>query len=244
MTTPKWISGVVATVREKIGSADAQAITGLLDILKVELHKLSPLAAMPVDCVRWVKLEDIEANDWNPNAVAPHEMKLLHTSIAADGYTQPIVASYDEARGKYVVVDGFHRYTICRTCEDIRERTLGRVPVVVISKTENERMASTVRHNRARGKHSVNGMASLVFSMLDNHATDEEVCNELGLEPEELIRLKHVTGFSKLFSDAEYRASWETARQKKLRRQYERGEKLDGGTDADSDGEAVLEESA
>jgi hypothetical protein len=242
MTAPKWIAGVVRTVREKIASADPQAIIGLLDILRDELHKLSPLVAMPVNRVRWIALSDIEANDYNPNAVAPHEMKLLYTSIAADGYTQPIVASFDPERGKYVVVDGFHRFSICRSYDDIRERTFGRVPVVIIEKTENERMASTVRHNRARGKHSVEGMANLVFAMLANHSSDEDIINELGLEIEELIRLKHVTGFSKLFADAEFRQSWSTARQNKLRKQYERGEPLDGRDDADIDDPAVLAE--
>jgi ParB-like chromosome segregation protein Spo0J len=126
----------------------------------------------------------------------------------------------DEERGKYVVVDGFHRLFVVKTYKDIAERTGGRVPIVVIDKPINERMASTIRHNRARGKHSVDGMANMVFQLLENGWGDAEVCNELGLEAEELVRLKHITGFSKLFENVEYRKSWESVSQLRIRREY------------------------
>lgn len=186
------------------------------------LHaEISPRGNMPVDLVRWVPVESVTANDYNPNSVAKNEMRLLHTSISHDGYTQPVVTVYDEDSKKYVIVDGFHRYLTCKTNKDIQEATGGCVPVVVIDKPINDRMASTVRHNRARGKHSVSGMASMVFQMLDNGWSDEAICAELGMESEELIRLKHVTGFSKLFEGVEYRKAWETRRQIKLRRDYQ-----------------------
>jgi hypothetical protein len=149
-------------------------------------------------------------------------MKLLHTSISHDGYTQPVVTVYDPEADRYVIVDGFHRYTTMRVHEDIREKCHGLLPIVVIDKDINDRMASTVRHNRARGKHSVSGMASMVFSMLENGWDDAAICAELGLEPDELLRLKHVTGFSKLFEDIEYRKSWETRDQIKMRIEAER----------------------
>jgi ParB-like chromosome segregation protein Spo0J len=148
-------------------------------------------------------------------------MKLLYTSIKHDGYTQPIVTIHDKERDKYVIVDGFHRYFICKNNADIQESTGGCVPIVVIQKDINDRMASTVRHNRARGKHSVNGMSNMVFSMLDNGWEDAEVCNHLGMEPEELLRLKHITGFSKLFADAEYNKAWVSKRQILLKKQLE-----------------------
>jgi len=148
-------------------------------------------------------------------------MRLLHLSIKNDGYTQPIVTIWDGERGKYVIVDGFHRYFVCRTYKDISDRTGGRVPIVVIDKPINDRMASTVRHNRARGKHSVDGMANMVFQMLDNGWQDSEICNELGLEAEELVRLKHITGFSKLFENVDYRKSWESVSQLRIRRDYD-----------------------
>jgi hypothetical protein len=163
----------------------------------------------PVGCVQWIKLDRIQANDYNPNAVAHHEMKLLHTSISEDGYTQPIVAIWDpeagpDRLGRYVIVDGFHRYTVARRFPEISEARDGYLPVVVIDKPPADRMASTVRHNRARGKHSMVGMGSLVFGMLAEGQTDEEVCNKLGLEAEELARLKHITGYSKLYADHTY----------------------------------------
>lgn len=174
----------------------------------------------PVGDVRWVPIADVEANNYNPNAVADNEMQLLYTSISHDGYTQPVVTIYDEERNKYVIVDGFHRYSIMRRNKDIMETTDGMLPVVVIDKDINDRMASTVRHNRARGKHSVSGMGNMVFEMLDNGWTDEAICSELGMSADELVRLKHVTGFSKLFENVNYRKSWEMKQQLKFKKEY------------------------
>jgi len=176
----------------------------------------------PIDNVRWVPIEQVQANDYNPNSVALNEMRLLHTSISHDGYTQPVVAIYDEAIKKYVIVDGFHRYTTMRRFKDISEPRGNCLPVVVIEKPINDRMASTIRHNRARGKHSIAGMGSMVFNLLKNKWTDEQICAELGLEPDELLRLKHITGFSKLFKDATFSLAWETERQIKIRTDYEK----------------------
>jgi hypothetical protein len=173
-----------------------------------------------VSRVQWVRLDQVVANNYNPNVVAKAEMRLLHLSILHDGYTQPIVTMWNEELGRYEIVDGFHRYLVCMTYKDIQERTGGRVPIVVIDKPINDKMASTVRHNRARGKHSVDGMANMVFTMLDNGWGDAAICNELGLEAEELLRLKHITGFSKLYEDADYRKSWESVAQVRLRHEF------------------------
>lgn len=118
------------------------------------------------------------------------------------------------------IVDGFHRYFVMKSSPDIMERCHGRLPIVVIDRAINDRMASTVRHNRARGKHSVDGMANMVFAMLDNGMDDAEVCNELGMEPEELLRLKHITGFSKLFADTRYNRAWVTKNQIRIRQMH------------------------
>ena len=174
----------------------------------------------PVSNVRWVKLEQVEANDYNPNIVAQNELRLLYRSIEADGYTQPVVTIYDPERDRFIIIDGFHRYLVMKYHQDIRDRTDGHLPIVVLDKSPNERMASTIRHNRARGKHHITGMADVVFRMLDNGATDETICQDLGLEPDELIRLKYVTGFAKLFEGVEYRQAWETRRMIQLRRDY------------------------
>lgn len=190
--------------------------------LREWIHKeLSPLNSQPIDFVRWVKVEKISPNDYNPNSVANKEMSLLYTSILHDGYTQPIVTIYDEKKDLYVIVDGFHRYFTCIKNKDIMERNLGMLPIVVIEKDINDRMASTIRHNRARGKHSISGMSSMVFSMLENGWKDADICNELGMEAEELVKLKHITGFAKLFADIEYKKAWESKQQILLRKKYE-----------------------
>lgn len=186
--------------------------------LREFLHKeLSPLRGQPVDLIRWVPVHMVTPNDYNPNSVAKKELRLLYTSVLHDGYTQPIVTIWDADSGKYVIVDGFHRYFTCLHNQEILERNMGMLPIVVIEKNINDRMASTVRHNRARGKHSVTGMSSMVFSMLDEGWGDKEICNQLGMEPEELLRLKHITGFSKLFEDKEYSKAWESRKMIKLR---------------------------
>jgi len=174
----------------------------------------------PVNTVRWVPLEKVRPNDYNPNAVAKTEMRLLYQSILHDGFTQPIVTVYDKAADEYVIVDGFHRYFVAKNNAVISERTDGMVPVVVIDKGVNDRMASTIRHNRARGKHSVAGMSSMVFKMLDNGWKDEAICNELGMEAEELLRLKHITGFSRLFENMEYKRAWKRRSQVRIKNEY------------------------
>ena len=192
-----------------------------IEEVKALLNEMSPLREQPVNAVKWVPIKKVKSNDYNPNRVASIEMKLLHTSIKHDGYTQPVVTIYDKENDKYVIVDGFHRYFVCKSYKDILEKNKGLLPVVVINKNINDRMASTIRHNRARGKHSVSGMSTVVFKMLKNGWEDANICNELGMEAEELVKLKHITGFSKLFSDIEYRQSWESPKQIKLRKQYE-----------------------
>ena len=175
----------------------------------------------PVSNIQWVPLDKVEPNDYNPNVVAPNELRLLYQSILQDGYTQPVVTYYEDTRAAYIIVDGFHRYLDMVYHEDIQKRTDGFLPVVVIDKNINERMASTVRHNRARGKHQINGMANIVFEMLDSGVSDDAVCENLGLEADELVRLKYVTVFAKLFENVEYKKSWETRRMIRIRRDYE-----------------------
>ena len=212
-------------IQQKIDEiVDTREKIAFLEDLREFIHKISPQNSQPVNFVRWIPIEKVHANDYNPNSVAKNEMRLLYVSISHDGYTQPVVTVYDEAKDQYVIVDGFHRYTTMRLNQDIADRNNGFLPVVVIEKSINDRMASTVRHNRARGKHSVSGMANMVFQMLENGWSDEAICAELGVEPDELIRLKHVTGFSKLFENVEYRRSWETKRQIQLRKQYMEGQ--------------------
>ena len=212
---------MLETIKGKIQSLinlenDSEKKMEYIAELKQAIHECSPVRTQPVDYVKWIHISKVQANDYNPNAVASKEMQLLHTSIKHDGYTQPVVTVYDPEIEKYVIVDGFHRYFCMKTQQDLQESTNSYLPCVVIEKDINDRMASTVRHNRARGKHSVTGMSNMVFTMLENGWEDPEICNELGMEPDELLRIKHLTGFSKLFENVEYRQAWLTRRQVKL----------------------------
>jgi len=204
----------------KDDAVDDDTKINVIESVKEVIDKYSPLNTQPVNRIRWVDVDMVQANDYNPNSVATIEMKLLYTSIKHDGYTQPIVTIFDKNINKYVIIDGFHRYFTCKSHDDIRERNHGKLPIVVLDKDINDRMASTVRHNRARGKHSIKGMSSIVFGMLDNGWEDHDICEELGMEAEELLRLKHITGFSKLFADAEYKKAWESKKQIQVKKKY------------------------
>ena len=163
----------------------------------------------PVYSVKAVPIEIVEANDYNPNAVAPPEMKLLETSIWEDGFTQPVVTFYDEERDKYIVVDGFHRYRILMTCKKIRDREKGMLPVVTINKEIGERIASTIRHNRARGSHNVDLMSNIVAELVEMGKSDLWIAKNIGMGVDEILRLKQITGLAVLFKDHEFSKSWE-----------------------------------
>ena len=175
-----------------------------LNELRTFLYSMSPQHENPVDRVLWVPAEDVVANNYNPNSVASKEMHLLYTSVKEDGYTMPIVTIRDEKLGKYVIVDGFHRNMILRKYADIAERCHGRLPIVVIEKDIDQRMASTVRHNRARGTHSVDGMVNIVFSMMRDGKSERYICEKLGMEAKEFNKFKYITGFAKIFKNYEY----------------------------------------
>lgn len=178
-------------------------------------------APQPVDRITWISLERIHPNDYNPNRVARTELALLRRSIEADGITQPIVVTPDpNTPGDYIIVDGYHRFWTITNTPSIRAATNGQAPCVILDKPLTDRMASTVRHNRARGRHQLTGMASMIYAMLDAGMPDHDICNELGMEPEELHRLKHVTGFSKLMQDRAYNQEWLTKNQIKARKAY------------------------
>ncbi len=155
-----------------------------------------------------VPIEKIEPNTYNPNAVAPPEMKLLYESIRADGYTMPVVCYYDQAADKYIIVDGFHRYRVMLDHPDIFEREKGRLPVSVIDKPIAERMASTIRHNRARGNHIVDLMSNIVRELHDLGRSDAWISKHLGMDEDEILRLKQITGLAELFRDIEFGRAW------------------------------------
>ena len=166
----------------------------------------------PVYNVQAIPVEKIKANDYNPNRVAPPEMKLLEISIWEDGFTQPIVCYYDKDKDEYIVVDGFHRFTTMLTSPRIYEREGGKMPVVVIDKPLGDRMASTIRHNRARGSHSVDLMSNIVAELLEMGKSDSWICRNIGMSADELLRLKQITGLANLFKDEDFSKSWEVTK--------------------------------
>lgn len=163
----------------------------------------------PVYDVKRVPIEKVTANDYNPNSVAPPEMALLETSIWEDGYTQPVVVVRDEENDKYVVVDGFHRYCILRDSKRINERENGHLPVVVLNKEMHDRMASTIRHNRARGSHNIELMSTIVAELVEMGKGDHWICKHIGMSVDELLRLKQITGVAALFQNQDFSKSWD-----------------------------------
>ncbi len=185
-------------------------LVDLINEMREEIHAISPFKAEPVDFVKWVKNTSVYQNDYNPNSVAPPEMELLRLSISADGYTQPIV-SMPDAEG-YEVVDGFHRHRVGKECQEITERIKGYLPVVQIKserRDKTDRMAATVRHNRARGKHKVEAMSDMVIELKRRNWSNEKIAKELGMEADEVLRLCQITGLKELFSDVEFSKSWD-----------------------------------
>lgn len=163
----------------------------------------------PIYNVKAVPIGKIRANAYNPNKVAPTEMKLLYKSILEDGYTQPIVCYYIKDEDVYEIVDGYHRYTTMLIHKDIYERENGCMPVVVIDKDVSNRMASTIRHNRARGNHDIGLMTNIVAELVESGMSDAWIMKNIGMDAEELLRLKQISGLASLFKDKEFSKSWE-----------------------------------
>lgn len=195
---------------EQISALPLRERIAALNAARGALHAISPFKAEPVDFVRWVPAENIAANDYNPNSVAPVEMELLRISIAADGYTQPIVTSADGEQ--FEVVDGFHRNRVGKESLEINARVHGHLPVVQINaerQDRSDRMAATIRHNRARGKHRVAAMSDIVIELKRRFWSDEKIARELGMEADEVLRLTQVTGLRSMFADREFSEAWE-----------------------------------
>ena len=178
--------------------------------IKKMLHAVSPMKSEPVDCVLWVKNDSVHANDYNPNSVAPPEMELLKVSIESDGYTQPIVTMPDGAQ--HEVIDGFHRHRVGRESPEITKRIMGRLPIVTINADRmdrGDRMAATIRHNQARGKHKIEAMSDIVIDLHKRNWSNEKIARELGMEPDEVLRLTQITGLAEMFKDQDFSQAWE-----------------------------------
>jgi len=183
-----------------------------LNEIRLRLHELSPFRSEPVDCVLWVPCDDVVANDYNPNKVAPPEMELLEVSILNDGYTQPIVTWQNRDKDKIEVIDGFHRNRVGKESKLVRKRIHGYLPTVVIREEQNgknDRIASTIRHNRARGKHLVSAMSEIVIELKNRNWTNERIAKELGMDYDEILRLCQISGLTELFKDEEFSRAWD-----------------------------------
>ncbi|MHA1227237.1 MAG: IbrB-like domain-containing protein [Candidatus Hodarchaeales archaeon] len=191
---------------EKLKELELEEKVTMCNKIKDLLKEYSPFSE-PVDFTKWVKSEMVVANDYNPNRVAPPEMKLLELSIKQDGYTQPIVV-YKEGE-IYTVVDGFHRNRVGKECKEIKERIHGYLPVVIIDKPLQDRMASTIRHNRARGTHAIQPMSKVIEELYFLGWSDKKIAEQLGMEKDEVLRLKQFTGLGNIFSRRKFSYAWE-----------------------------------
>jgi ParB-like chromosome segregation protein Spo0J len=183
---------------------------GIINDLREYIHELSPFKNEPVDFVKWVVSEKVVANDYNPNKVAPPEMELLEISIINDGYTQPIV-TWPREDEIIEVIDGFHRNRVGRESKLVNERIKGYLPTVIIRKEQsekNDRIASTIRHNRARGKHVISAMADIVIELKRRNWSDERVAKELGMDADEVLRLCQITGLAEAFENEDFSEAW------------------------------------
>lgn len=196
---------------EMLSAMDLEEKVESINYIRECIHNESPFKTEPVDFVRWIKNTKVGANDYNPNSVAPPEMELLRHSIAQDGYTQPIVSWLHSDQIDYEVIDGFHRHRVGKECEDIQNRVHGYLPLVAISEDRegrNDRIASTIRHNRARGKHKVDSMSEIVIELKRRNWSPKKIGKELGMDQDEVLRLVQIRGLAEMFADQDFSEAW------------------------------------
>lgn len=199
-------------ITDLLSDKDFHERVKIINSIREHIHELSPFKNEPVDFVKWVESDNVVANDYNPNKVAPPEMELLEVSILNDGYTQPIVTWPHE--DKIEVIDGFHRNRVGKESKLIRQRINGYLPTVIIRKEQsdkNDRIASTIRHNRARGKHQVDAMSEIVIELKNRNWTNERISKQLGMDQEEVLRLCQISGLEYLFTDNDFSKAWESS---------------------------------
>lgn len=204
------VKSLAVPIIDELMTMDLPSKVAALNMLRLMLHEVSPFKNEPVDCVRWVPADLVKANDYNPNTVAPPEMKLLEHSVGQDGYTQPIVAWVNEK--DFEVVDGFHRNRVGKESEEVRKRVHGYLPVTTVNEwrlERSDRIAATIRHNRARGKHRVEAMSEIVIELKRRNWSDEKIGRELGMDPDEVLRLTQITGLAEMFTSQDFSAAWE-----------------------------------
>lgn len=203
------IEEIKKNIAELFETSEFKTKVELLNDLREFIHEISPFKNEPVDFVKWIPNENVIANDYNPNKVAPPEMELLEVSIINDGYTQPIVSWPKDNKNE--VVDGFHRNRVGKESKLVKQRIFGYLPVVEIRKEQtdkNNRIASTIRHNRARGKHQVDAMSEIVIELKNRNWTNQRISKELGMDEDEILRLCQISGLQDIFKDEDFSRSW------------------------------------
>ena len=206
----EYLLKIMGELSAQISECDLNEKVELLNECRSILHNISPFKNEPVDLIRWVLNSDVHANSYNPNSVAKPEFELLKLSIASSGYTQPIVTmKSDQGRE---VIDGFHRHLVGKNDPEIQERVLGYLPVVTIRSDREDigdRMAATIQHNRARGKHSIDGMSDIVLDLKRRNWSDSKISKHLGMDQDEVLRLTQITGIAEAFKDIDFSMAWE-----------------------------------
>lgn len=206
------IESIMSLLLQELSNLNESEMVINLNDIREELHKISPFKNEPVDFVKWVKADKVQANDYNPNSVAPPEMQLLEISIINDGYTQPIVTwPLDD---KIEVIDGFHRNRVGKESKEVSARIKGYLPTVTIKKEregKGDRMASTIRHNRARGKHAVSAMSDIVLELKKRNWSESRIGKELGMDEDEILRLCQISGLAEAFENDDFSKAWESA---------------------------------
>ena len=201
-------------IASNIENLDIKEKVNFINEIREFIHTLSPFKNEPVDFVKWIYNDEVIANDYNPNKVAPPEMELLEISIMNDGYTQPIVTWPNKDKDKIEVIDGFHRHRVGKESKIVNKRVQGFLPTVIIRKeqeSKNDRIASTIRHNRARGKHQINAMSEIVIELKNRNWTNQRVAKQLGMDEEEVLRLCQISGLENIFNDNDFSKAWESS---------------------------------
>lgn len=202
------IDELIIKLKDIISSIDdIDEKISMINKVNIAINEVNPLKE-PICNIQYIKSDYIHANEYNPNHVATPEMELLYNSIKLDGYTQPIVA-YRINENEYEIVDGFHRNRVGKEHEDINKRLFNYLPLTIIDKPLDERMGSTIRHNRARGSHQIRSMSDIVLDLSKSGWTDDDISNKLGMEMDEVLRLKQITGLKEAFQNHEFSKSWE-----------------------------------
>lgn len=207
------IENIKERISESLDHLDLDDRVNAINELRAHIAEFSPFRDQPVDFVKWVANEKVTANEYNPNVVAPPEMELLRLSVEHDGYTMPIV-TMDKGEGEHQIIDGYHRSRVGKEYPEIQEKVHSYLPVTTIRSSQrgrNDRVASTIRHNRARGKHRIDAMSEIVVELKKRNWSDDRVARELGMDADEVLRLCQITGLSELFNDDDFSRAWQVA---------------------------------